>query len=203
MARKAHTEDTLVVYAACHGVAVGQRFYLIPHGFHVQAAQRREEAVRLRGLPADELGDELSKVSALKRILIFDTCHSGSAAALAGLGRNPFGFRGAIERRKPRPGSIYAGGDGRRCSRSGEQRTGAQPPDVRPLGGGGGRGPGAAGGAADWAGTAGRSGGRLVMVAVRQSQVPGLYQQYVGREQQVELSGLDQPSFPLLTIREK
>jgi hypothetical protein len=30
-------------------------------------------------------------------------------------------------------------------------------------------------------------------------QVPGLYTRYVGRPQQVELSGEDQPGFPLLS----
>ena len=49
-------------------------------------------------LAIDELGEVLAGVPALKRVLIFDTCHSGSAISLAGRQQNPFAFRGAIER---------------------------------------------------------------------------------------------------------
>jgi hypothetical protein len=35
------------------------------------------------------------------------------------------------------------------------------------------------------------------------AQVPGLYQKYVGRPQSVELSGEDQPTFPLFSRESK
>src|SRR5207237_8277006 len=60
--------------------------------------EEREAAVRQHGLAIDELGEVLATVPALKRVLIFDTCHSGSAIRLAGKPQNPFAFRGAMER---------------------------------------------------------------------------------------------------------
>ena len=40
----------------------------------------------------------LAHVPALKRVLIFDTCQSGGALPMAGAARDPFAFRGALER---------------------------------------------------------------------------------------------------------
>jgi hypothetical protein len=38
----------------------------------------------------DDLSEALAAVPALKCVLLFDTCHSGSAVALAGKQQNPF-----------------------------------------------------------------------------------------------------------------
>ena len=108
IAKRARPQDTLVVYQSGHGVAIGQRFYLIPHDFKARAAATepapaptavasrgyapatgREAAIRARGLAVDDLGEALAAVSALRRVLIFDTCHSGGAAAWPG----PAGIR--------------------------------------------------------------------------------------------------------------
>jgi uncharacterized caspase-like protein len=45
----------------------------------------------------DVLVDWIKGAAALKRILVLDTCHSGAAITLVGK-RNPFAFRGSIER---------------------------------------------------------------------------------------------------------
>jgi len=82
---------------------VGQRYYLIPHDFHRQK-NSIEEDIRQQGLPADVLADIVSKVSARKRILIFDTCASGGALKISRQGEGPFGFRGAIEKLGQRQG---------------------------------------------------------------------------------------------------
>jgi hypothetical protein len=44
------------------------------------------------------LGDHVTSVRALRRILVFDTCSSGGALGLTKTSRNPFAFRGAVER---------------------------------------------------------------------------------------------------------
>src|SRR5262249_19547770 len=114
-----HPQDTLFLYMASHGFTVGQRFYLFPHDFRLDKEQKpppaeeqlsmvglrgyrgateQERAVRRHGLAIDEPGQFLAAVPALKRFLIFDSCHSGSAIALAGKRQDPFAFRGAIER---------------------------------------------------------------------------------------------------------
>jgi hypothetical protein len=215
IAKKARPQDTLIVYQSGHGVAVGQRFYLIPHDFKAdaaavpepapaptaiatrgyKAAEGREAAIRARGLAADDLGEALAAVPALRRVLVFDTCHSGGAAGLAGAGRNPFACRGAVERVARAQGvylltavaadelaaevpdlghgiltySLLAGpGVASKGPLAGKGLPGDKPLDV--LG---------------WFGFA-------------KAQVPGLYKAYVGRPQQVEVAGTDQPSFPLL-----
>ncbi len=97
IAARAEPQDTLVVFLAGHGVTLGQRFYFLPHDFSSQA-KTVEEDIRQQGLPADVLGDWIGAVPALKRVLIFDTCQSASALSLAGLSRDPFTLRGAMER---------------------------------------------------------------------------------------------------------
>jgi Tol biopolymer transport system component len=98
MAQQARTQDTLVVFLAGHGTLIGQRYYFIPHELRRNDGQTLEDDVRQQGLAADVLGDSLAAVPALKRILILDTCASGGAVGLTKTGRNPFAFRGVIEK---------------------------------------------------------------------------------------------------------
>src|SRR5262249_5454913 len=120
VAAKAQAQDTLVFYVASHGIALGQRLYVIPHDFqpapgkpgpqpspgatpvaprgYRSLTDAQEAAVRARGLAIDDLGEALAAVPALKRVLIFATCHSGSAVGLASKEHNPFAFRGALDR---------------------------------------------------------------------------------------------------------
>jgi len=95
ISRQAGPQDTLVVYVASHGWTIGQRYYLLPHEFAQAEGQTINDAVQQWGLPIDELGNKLSQVPALKRVLIFDTCMSGSVTKSE---RSPFEFRGAVER---------------------------------------------------------------------------------------------------------
>ena len=39
----------------------------------------------------------INKAPALKRVVVYDTCQSGGAVAVAGLSRNPFEFQRAFE----------------------------------------------------------------------------------------------------------
>jgi hypothetical protein len=220
LAAKARAQDTLVLYVASHGLAVGQRFYLVPHDFKLAKAaadipkaalttvalrgyrsttDEREAAVRAYGLAIDELGEALAAVPALKRVLIFDTCHSGSAIALAGKKQNPFAFRGAMERFSRAQG-VYSlaataadelAAENKELGHSiltytllaGLQAVEGGPLQGRPLK------PGERGAVdvLDW-------------FRYARQQVPALYERYVGRPQQIELSGEDQPGFLLLTL---
>jgi WD40 repeat protein len=98
VARRAKPQDTLVVFLAGHGTMVGQRYYFVPHEFRPGAGTPLEEVIGQQGLAGDVLADYLGEVPALKRVLIFDTCQSGGAVAVKRTARNPFAFRGAIER---------------------------------------------------------------------------------------------------------
>ena len=95
LAEKAQPQDTIVVYLASHGLTIGQRYYLFPQDYQKSEGQTVNQAVWLWGMPIDELGNALSQVPALKRVLIFDTCQSGGAVSSE---RSPFEFRGAVER---------------------------------------------------------------------------------------------------------
>jgi len=97
VAAKARPQDVVVVFLAGHGAVVGQQYYFLPQGFQHKAATLDED-VAAQGLPAAEVNDVLGTVPALKRMLIFDTGQSGGQVGLARTGRDPFAFRGAIER---------------------------------------------------------------------------------------------------------
>jgi WD40 repeat protein len=225
LAGKARAQDTLVLYVASHGIAVGQRFYLIPHDFQLAkggavaprpkeemaavavrgyrgATDEQEAAVRARGLAIDELGEALAAVPALKRVLIFDTCHSGSAIALAGKRQNPFAFRGAMERFGRAQGvySLAAAAADERAAE--DKQLGHSILTYALLAGLG----AAEGGPLKGQALKGDGGGGVDVLAwfrYAREQVPALYQRYVGRPQHVELSGDDQPTFPLLALPEK
>ncbi|MEQ8791511.1 MAG: caspase family protein [Pirellulaceae bacterium] len=96
-ASRAKPQDTLVVYLAGHGTTLGQRYFFIPHEFQAEA-EKLDDDIREQGIAADVLGDWVQKVPALKRVLIFDTCQSGGALPVGRNSRDPFAFRGAIER---------------------------------------------------------------------------------------------------------
>jgi uncharacterized caspase-like protein len=89
--------DTLAIFFAGHGAMVGQRYYFVPHEFNNSEGNVADDALRSQGLAADEIGDEIAKISALKRLVVFDTCASGGAIRLNKQGADPFAFRGALD----------------------------------------------------------------------------------------------------------
>jgi uncharacterized caspase-like protein len=225
IAKQARLQDSLVLYVASHGIAIGQRFYFLPHDFHLSkdsgpketpgeqiastvglrgygaSTDEREAAVRARGLAIDELGDVLAGVPALKRVLIFDTCHSGSAISLAGKPKNPFAFRGALERFERAQGAYSPSATAADELAAETKELGHSILTYALL-----------------AGLGAVEGGPfkgqplpadkeavdvLTWFRYAKERVPALYAKYVGRPQHVELSGEDQPSFPLLTLPTK
>jgi uncharacterized caspase-like protein len=87
----------MVLFLAGHGMTLGQRYYFLPHEFQSKA-DRLEDDVREQGLTIDSMGDLMEKVPALKKVVILDTCQSGAALPVRLVARDPFAFRGAIER---------------------------------------------------------------------------------------------------------
>ena len=98
VAASAQPQDTLVAFLAGHGTMVGQRYYFLPHEFRAEAGAEFDGEIRRQGLPGDVLAEEMAAAPALRRILILDTCNSGGAINLTSRGRDPFAFRGAVER---------------------------------------------------------------------------------------------------------
>jgi hypothetical protein len=154
--------------------------------------------VRCQGLAIDEVGEVLAEVPALKRVLIFDTCFSGSAIEWAGKRNSAFAFRGAMERFSRAQGvySLAASAANEFAAETGELGHSilayALLAGVGAVEGGPLKGqalhpdPGAV--------------DVLTWFRYAQEHVPALYQKYVGRPQHLELSGDDQPSFPLLAL---
>ncbi|QDT71733.1 caspase family protein [Lacipirellula limnantheis] len=98
VAKQAKPQDTLAVYLAGHGFAVGQRYYFLPCNMKLES-QEFEDDVRRQGLPSDRLADAIGATPCLKRMLIYDTCNSGAAIRRSGKrDRNPLAFAGAVRR---------------------------------------------------------------------------------------------------------
>jgi len=97
LAKKARPQDTVAVFLAGHGTVVGRQYYFLPHEFQRQA-DSLEEDVHGLGLSAARIQETLVAIPALKRIVVFDTGQSGGRVGLARTARDPFAFRGAIER---------------------------------------------------------------------------------------------------------
>lgn len=186
LARQIRRQDTLVLFVACHGVTLGQRYFLIPHD--MKTGSTREHALAI-----DDLAEALSEAPALKRVLIFDTCQSGGVTGLAAR-RNP--FLAQTERFSRTQGVYCLAAATANQGAAEEKKLGHGLMTYTLL-------------SAAQSGTQGSLGGKkakggqqgidvLDWFRFAQKEVPGLYQAYVGRAQSVELSGEDQPGFPLL-----
>ena len=199
IAQQARPQDTLVIFLAGHGTTIGQRYYFIPHEFQAADGKPLGEEIRRQGLPADELGDCVRKVPALKRLLIYDTCQSGGAVALSRTARDPFAFRGAIERLSRAEGlfTIAAAAAGEEAQEVAELGhgiltytllAGLQAIDRGPLHGQGLR-----------PGNKERTADVLEWFRFASDQVPRLTKQYYGRAQDVEMSNQGR-NFPVLPV---
>ncbi len=204
-------QDTLVVYVASHGLTVGQRFFILPQEFRLPASEptpesttsnettavalrgtterQRTDMVRQQGLAVDQITDQLAQIPTLRRVLIFDTCQSGGATQLIGQQRNPFGFRGAVERSGQGVFVIAATSADELAAESKELGhsllTYALLESV---------------GATDSQGQRKATGQPLNVDSWFKSaakRVPGLYEKYIGRPQQIEMSG-SAIGFPIL-----
>ena len=97
-AGQVRASDTLVVYFAGQGATVGHQHYLIPHAFNPSAEATPEESLRKHAIRADQLGEWAAGLPATRRLLVLDTSGGGAGQGLVERGRNPFAFRGAVER---------------------------------------------------------------------------------------------------------
>jgi WD40 repeat protein/uncharacterized caspase-like protein len=94
---KAYGKDVFILTLSGHGVMVGQRYFFLPHEFTGKGEGGWEDRVKHQGLPGDVLQTWINAVKAQKRVVVYDTCQSGGAVAVAGLSRDPFQFQRAFE----------------------------------------------------------------------------------------------------------
>ena len=97
IADSARPEDVFILTLSGHGIMVKQRYYFLTHEFTSKSEGNWEQDVRRHGLPGDLLQTWINQVPALKRVVVYDTCQSGGAVAVAGLSRNSFQFQRAFE----------------------------------------------------------------------------------------------------------
>ena len=97
IAEKAKPQDVFLLTLSGHGAMIDQRYFFLPHEFTGKDEGGWKDDVRRHGLPGDVLEQWINKVPALKRVVVYDTCQSGGAVAIAGLSRNPLEFQRAFE----------------------------------------------------------------------------------------------------------
>ena len=97
VAQKAQSQDTLILALSGHGTMLGSLYYFVPHELRCRSGKPVEQEIREQGLPQHQLQDWISRVPALKRVLILDTCQSGGAVGLGRTGRSPWQFKKAME----------------------------------------------------------------------------------------------------------
>lgn len=89
-------QDALVVLLCGHGALLGDRMYFAPHDLR-PGADRPADALRKRGVAADDVAAALGTTPALSRVLVVDAGASGEVFG-AREERSEFGLRGAVER---------------------------------------------------------------------------------------------------------
>jgi hypothetical protein len=82
--KRAQPEDTVIIYYAGHGIAQGQRFYIIPHDLGYAGARTQIDPAGMKLLLDHSLSDReleaaLDGVDAAQALLVLDACNSGQA----------------------------------------------------------------------------------------------------------------------------
>jgi WD40 repeat protein len=82
--KRAQPEDTVIIYYAGHGIAQGQRFYVIPHDLGYEGARTKIDPAGMKLLLDHSLSDReleaaLDGVDAAQALLVLDACNSGQA----------------------------------------------------------------------------------------------------------------------------
>jgi WD40 repeat protein len=92
----ANANDAVVVYFAGHGVAEGERFYLLTSDFGAGGARGAEE-LKGHGVSDEELEAAFEPIVADKLMMVIDACNSGQALGEARAGRGPMNSKGLAQ----------------------------------------------------------------------------------------------------------
>jgi WD40 repeat protein len=100
--RPAQPEDEVFVYFAGHGVAVGPRFYLIPHdlgywGKRTQLDMSGLQDILTHSISDLELEQALEQIDARDVVLVIDACNSGQALEAEEKRRGPINSKGLAQ----------------------------------------------------------------------------------------------------------
>jgi WD40 repeat protein len=86
-------EDAVIIYYAGHGVAIGERFYLLPFDFTAGTQQQ----IRTSGISDLDLNEMLEPIGAGKMLMVIDACQSGQALGGEREGRGPMNSKGMAQ----------------------------------------------------------------------------------------------------------
>ncbi|WP_292627568.1 caspase family protein, partial [Mesorhizobium sp.] len=67
-------QDVFMFFAAGHGITVDGRYYYLPRDFKYEG----EDSIVRKGIDQDQFQSWFAKIPALKSVLMYDTCESGS-----------------------------------------------------------------------------------------------------------------------------
>ena len=84
IAATAKPEDVFVFSLSGHGATVGQLYHFLPYESKF-SGDTRDNLIRKHGIPNDELTDWISAILATKRVLIYDSCESGTVITRSGM----------------------------------------------------------------------------------------------------------------------
>ncbi len=98
----ARPEDAVIVFIASHGLAQGDRFYIIPHDIGYKGAFDAIDEVGMKMLLANGISDlELEQafegIDATNLLLVIDACNSGQALEAEEKRRGPMNSRGLAQ----------------------------------------------------------------------------------------------------------
>ncbi len=102
IAGKAQPEDEVAIFFAGHGLAQGDRFYLIPHDLGYTGRRNQLGAEGLKTITASSISDVelealLEPVSAERLFMVIDACNSGQALESEEKRRGPMNSRGLAQ----------------------------------------------------------------------------------------------------------
>jgi uncharacterized caspase-like protein len=99
--RPLRPEDTLIVFFAGHGIASGDRFYLVPHDLGYMGPKKQIQAnlstIFEHGISDEYLERALEPIDARHILLIIDACRSGQALEAEEERRGPMNSRGLAQ----------------------------------------------------------------------------------------------------------
>jgi hypothetical protein len=102
LSRTVEPEDAVIVFFAGHGVAIGDRFYLLPRDLGYTGKRTDIDGAALAQLAANGISDQdleklLATIDARHIALIFDACNSGQALETAEKRRGPLNSTGLAQ----------------------------------------------------------------------------------------------------------
>jgi len=98
----AQPEDAVLIYFAGHGVAYGDRFYLVPHDLGYSGSREAISAADLTQILAHSISDlelqaAVEKIDSGRLLLLIDACNSGQALEAEEKRRGPMNSKGLAQ----------------------------------------------------------------------------------------------------------